>query len=70
MLYKNCHWSTVTPGCSTVITQCACVCHFRDIYPFACFIIAIYVHHLGLRCILFRKFLIAIIDVALQLTKL
>ena len=28
-----------------------------------------YVHHLGLYCILFRRFLISKIDVALQLTK-
>jgi len=29
-----------------------------------------YVHHLGLCCILFRRFLISKINVALQLTKL
>jgi len=34
------------------------------------FIIAMYVHHLGLYCILFRRFLIPKINVALQLTKL
>jgi len=33
------------------------------------FIIAMYVHHLSLYCILFRRFLIAKINVALQLTK-
>ena len=39
-----------------VITQCVCVCYFRDVYPFNCLIIAMYVYHLGLYCILFRKF--------------
>jgi len=34
------------------------------------FIIAMYVHHLSLYCILFRRFLITKINVALQLTKL
>jgi len=29
-----------------------------------------YVHHLGLYCILFRRFLISKINIALQLTKL
>jgi len=32
--------------------------------------IAMYVHHLGLYCIVFRRFLISKINVALQLTKL
>jgi len=46
--------------CSTVITHCAyVVCYFRDVYPFIYFIIAMYVHHLGLYCILFRRFLIS-----------
>ena len=35
------------------------VCYFRDVYPFIYFIIAMYVHHLGLYCILFRRFLIS-----------
>ena len=39
-------------------------------YPFICFIIAMYVHHLGFYCVLFSRFLIAKINVALQLTKL
>jgi len=34
------------------------------------FITAMYVHHLSLYCILFRRFLITKINVALQLTKL
>jgi len=39
----------------SVITHCAyVVCYFRDVYPFI--IIAMYVHHLGLYCILFRNF--------------
>jgi len=33
-------------------------------------VIAMYVHHLGLYCIVFRRFLISKINVALQLTKL
>jgi len=37
---------------------------------FIYFIIAMNVHHLGLYCILFRRFLIPQINVALQLTKL
>ena len=42
--------------CSTVITHCAyVVCYFRDVYPFIYCIIAMYVHHLGLYCILFRR---------------
>ena len=39
-------------------------------YLFICFIVAMYVHHLGLYCVLFRRVLIYKIDVALQLTKL
>jgi len=35
------------------------VCYFRDVYPFIYFIIATYVHHLGLYCILFSRFLIS-----------
>ena len=46
------------------------VCYFRNVYPFIYSIIAVYVHHLGLYCILFRRFLISKINVALQLTKL
>jgi len=34
-------------------------CYFRDVYPFIFFIIAIYVHHLRLYCVLFRRFLIS-----------
>ena len=61
----------LTPCCGTVITHCAyVVCYFRDVCPFIYFIIAMYVHHLGLYCILFRRFLISKINVALQLTKL
>ena len=37
---------------------------------FICFIVAMYVHHLGLYCVLFRRVLIYKIDAALQLTKL
>jgi len=60
-----------TPCCGTVITHCAyVVCYFRDVYPFIYFVIGMYVHHLGLYCILFRRFLISKINVALQLTKL
>ena len=61
-----------TQYCGTVITtHCAyVVCYFRDVYPFIYFTIAMYVHHLGLYCILFRRFLISKINVALQLTKL
>jgi len=60
-----------TPCCDTVITRCAyVVCYFRDVYPFIYFIIAVYVHHLGLYCVLFHRFLISKINVALQLTKL
>ena len=60
-----------TPCSGTVITHSAyVVCYFRDVYPFIYFIIAMYVHHLGLYCILFRGFLISKINVALQLTKL
>ena len=41
----------------SVITHCAfVVCYFKDVYPFIYFIIAMYVHHLGLYCILFRSF--------------
>ena len=41
----------------SVITHCAfVVCYFRDVYPFIYFIIAMYVHHLGLYYILFRNF--------------
>jgi len=48
---------TVTPCCGTVITHCAyVVCYFRDVHPFITFITAIYVHRLGLYCILFRGF--------------
>jgi len=32
------------------------VCSFTDVYPFIYFIIAMYVHHLGLYFILFRSF--------------
>ena len=40
----------------SVITHCAYgVCYFRDVYPFIYFIIAMYVPHLGLYCILFRS---------------
>jgi len=46
------------------------VCYFRDVYPIIYFIIFMYVHHLGLYCILFRRFLISEINIALQLTKL
>jgi len=35
------------------------VCYFRDVYPFIYFIIAMYVHHLGLYFILFCRFLIS-----------
>ena len=59
-----------SPCCGTVIIQCACVCYLRDVYRFICFIVAMYVHHLGLYCVLFRRVLIYKIDVALQLTKL
>jgi len=38
--------------------------------PFIYFIIAMRVHQLGLYCILFRRFLISKINLALQLTKL
>ena len=54
----------------TVIIQCACVCYLRDVYRFICFIVAMYVHHLGLYCVLLRRVLIYKIDVALQLAKL
>jgi len=41
----------------SVITHCAyVVCYFRDVYPFIYCIIAMYVHHLGFYCILFRRF--------------
>jgi len=54
-----------------VITHCAyVVCYFRNVYLFIYFIIAIYVHHVGLCCVLFRRFVISKINVALQLTKL
>ena len=43
---------------------------YRDVYPFICFIIAMYEHHLGLYYILFHRLLISKINVALQLTKL
>jgi len=46
------------------------VCYFRDVNPFIYFIIPIYVHHLGLYCILLGRFLISKINIALQLTKL
>ena len=46
--------------CNTLLQYCyhlsASVCYFRDIYPFNCFIVAMYVHHLGLYCILFSVF--------------
>jgi len=62
---------TVTPCYGTVITHCAyAVCYFRDVYPFIYFIIAMYVHHLRLYCILFRRLLFSKTNVALQLTKL
>jgi len=64
------HQPTVTPCCGTVIIHCADVCYLRDVYRFICIIVAIYVHHLGLYCVLFRRVLIYEIDVALQLTKL
>ena len=64
------HWPTVTPCCGTVIIECAWVCYLRDVYRFICFIVAMYAHHLGLYCVLFRRVLIYKIDVALQLTKL
>ena len=41
-----------------------------ETFIFIYFIIAVYVHYLGLYCILFRRFLISKINVALQLTKL
>jgi len=44
--------------------------HLRDVYRFICFIVAMYVHHLSLYCVLFRRVLIYKIDVALQLIKL
>jgi len=56
--------------CTYAHTLCLCCLLFRDVYPFIYFIIAMYVHHLGLYCILFRRFLISKINVALQLTKL
>jgi len=62
MLYKNryCYQPTVTPCCGTVIPHCPYVgCYSRDVYPYIYFIISMYVHHLGLYCILFRRFLIS-----------
>jgi len=53
----------------TVVTHCACVCYFRDIYPFICFNYCC-VNHSGLYCISFSRFRIAKINVASQLTKL
>ena len=50
--------------------QCACVCYLRDVDGFIFFIVAMYVHNLGLYCVLLRRVLIYKIDVALQLTKL
>ena len=35
-------------GYHTVITLCVCVCYFRDVCPFNCLIIAMYVYHFGL----------------------
>jgi len=47
------------------------VCFFIiKVYPFIYFIIAMYVHNLGVYCILLRRFLISKINIALQLTKL
>ena len=46
------------------------LCYFTHVYPFIYFIIAMYVHHLGLYYISFRTLLIPKINVALQLTKL
>jgi len=46
------------------------VCYFRDVYPFIYLIITMYVNHLGLYCILFRRFLISRINIVLQFTKL
>jgi len=37
------------------------VCYFRDVHLFVNFIIAMYVHRLGLYCMLLRGFLISII---------
>jgi len=42
------------------------VCYFRDVYPFIYFIIPMYVHHLGLYCISFYRFLISKINIALH----
>jgi len=62
MLYKNCYQPTVTPWCGTVITHCAyVVCYFRDVHFFINFIIAMYVHLLGLYRILLRGFSSSII---------
>ena len=61
-------WSCVPTASSLSATYVAC--YFRDVYLFVYFIIAMYVHHLGSYCILFRRFLISKINVALQLTKL
>ena len=62
--------------CPDSFVDCACVCYFRDIYPFIYFVIAMYVLIslycivlIGFYCILFRSFLIPKINVALQLTK-
>jgi len=70
MLYKNCYWPAVTPCCGTVIThRVYVVCYFRDIYPFIYFIVAMYVHHLGLYCILFSRFLISKIKYSFAVDK-
>ena len=42
----------------------------NDSSPAGCIIVAIYVHHLGLYFVSFRRVLIYKTDVALQLTKL
>jgi len=68
--------SPVPPRCNSHIsfftsTQMICLSWTRpDVYRFICFIVAMYVHHLGLYCVLFHRVLIYKTDVALQLTKL
>jgi len=58
------------PAAVLITHRAHVVCYFIDVYPFIYFIVAMYVHHLGLCCILFRGFLISKIGIALQLTKL
>ena len=68
--------SPVPPRCNSHIsffasTQMICLSWTRpDVYRFICLIVAMYVHHLGLYCVLFHRVLIYKTDVALQLTKL